>query len=289
VEAAEAGRTAPFCDAGHRAPGYDAAITNRRGRNVKKIVVFDGSGRKRHTQGAALQFLRNLQALGDVEYEIVALRDHRIETCRGCQACFDSGEERCPLHDDRDVLIAKMEAADGVVWATPNYSFQVSGTMKTFLDRLGFVFHRPRFFGKTWTSIVCQGIYGGGRIVKYLDFVGGGLGFNAVKGSCLTTRVPITAEARRKIDRTLAGHARRFHQRLARPAFAAPTLFKLMIFRMGRTSMKISRDPASRDYAHYRDKGWFESDYWYPVPLSVVKKAAGRLFDLVAGGMASRA
>jgi hypothetical protein len=50
--------------------------------------------------------------------------------------------------------------------------------MKIFLDRLGFVFHRPRFFGKAFTSIVAQGIYGGNKIVGYLDFVGMGLGFN---------------------------------------------------------------------------------------------------------------
>ena len=88
------------------------------------------------------------------------------------------------MKDDRDVLIEKMMASDGVVFASPNYSFQVSAIMKTFLDRLGFVFHRPRFFGKTFTSIVAQGIYGGNKIVKYLDFVGNGLGFNTVKGSC---------------------------------------------------------------------------------------------------------
>jgi multimeric flavodoxin WrbA len=64
--------------------------------------------------------------------------------------------------------------------------------MKIFLDRLGFVFHRPRFFGKTFTSIVVQGIYGGPKIVEYLDFVGDGLGFNVVKGSCVTSMEPIT-------------------------------------------------------------------------------------------------
>jgi multimeric flavodoxin WrbA len=87
------------------------------------------------------------------------------------------------LKDDRDVLIEKVMASDGVVFASPNYSFQVSAIMKTFLDRLGFAFHRPRFFGKTFTSIVAQGIYGGNKIVDYLDFVGFGLGFNTVKGS----------------------------------------------------------------------------------------------------------
>ena len=54
-----------------------------------------------------------------------------------------------------------MMASDAVVFASPNYSFQVSAIMKLFLDRLGFVFHRPRFHGKTSTSIVVQGIFGG--------------------------------------------------------------------------------------------------------------------------------
>jgi multimeric flavodoxin WrbA len=46
-----------------------------------------------------------------------------------------------------------MMKSDGVVFASPNYSFHVSAIMTTFLDRLGFVFHRPRFFGKTSTSV----------------------------------------------------------------------------------------------------------------------------------------
>jgi hypothetical protein len=37
-----------------------------------------------------------------------------------------------------------------------------------------------------------------------------------------------------------------------------------------------------RDYAYYRDKGWFESDYFYPTRLGVLKKAAGRWFDSFA-------
>jgi multimeric flavodoxin WrbA len=70
------------------------------------------------------------------------------------------GEEFCPLKDDRDVMIEKMTASDGVVFATPNYSFQVSALMKIFLDRLGFVFHRPRFFD----SIATRKAKKGGRI-----------------------------------------------------------------------------------------------------------------------------
>ena len=153
---------------------------------MKRVTAFVGSARKKFTYAAARQFLDNLEALGGVESEMVVLSDYRLGACRGCKACFMTGEEFCPYHDDRDVLIAKMKASDGVVFATPNYSFHVSANTKLFLDRLGYVFHRPCFFGKTFTSIVAQGFYGGGAIVKYLDFVGNGLGFNSVKGSCFT-------------------------------------------------------------------------------------------------------
>jgi multimeric flavodoxin WrbA len=247
----------------------------------QRVTAFVGSARKKYTYDAVCQFLDDLKALGDVECEIVTLSDYRIETCRGCQLCFEKGEEFCPLKDDRDVLFEKVRVSDGVVLASPNYSFQVSAIMKIFLDRFGFAFHRPRYFGKTFTSIVAQGIYGGNKLVRYLDFVGKGLGFNTVKGTCVTALNPMTEKEAQKRDRALASQSRRFHERLMKPAFPVPTLIKLMAFRMGRTSVRLELDDSSRDYRHYKDKGWFESDYFYPVRLGPLKKLAGGLFDSI--------
>jgi multimeric flavodoxin WrbA len=255
---------------------------------MKRITAFVGSARKKHTHNAVQQFMSNLQSLGDVEYEIVALSDYRIGTCRGCKLCLNKGEEFCPLKDDRDMLIEKMQSSDGVVFASPNYSFQVSAIMKIFLDRLGFVFHRPRFFGKTFTNIVVQGIYGGRKTVKYLDFVGSGLGFNTVKGSCINSMEPMTDKQQKKTDRVLAQHSRKFYERLVKSASSVPTLVKLMIFRMSRTSIKLMLDESWRDYAFYRDKGWFESNYYYPTRLGVLKKVAGRFFDSFAKSRARK-
>lgn len=246
---------------------------------MKRVTAFIGCASKKHTYSAVRQFLNSLQSLEDVEYEIVALSDYKVEACRGCKTCFIKGEEFCPLKDDRDVLIGKMMASDGVVFASPNYSYQVSAIMKTFLDRLGFVFHRPRFFGKVFTSIVVQGIYGGPKIVEYLDFVGSGLGFNVVRGSCVTALEPMSEKEQQKIDNILAAHSRRFHDRLSQPPYPVPSLFKLMLFRKSRTSIRLMLDENYRDYTYYRDKGRFESDYFYPARLNVFKKAAGRLFD----------
>jgi multimeric flavodoxin WrbA len=246
---------------------------------MKTVTAFVGSARKRYTHHAVVQFLSNLESMGDIEYEIVRLSDYRLQACRGCKVCFEKGEERCPLKDDRDVLIEKMMASDGVVFASPNYSFHVSAIMKTFLDRLGFAFHRPRFFGKTFTSIVTQGFYGGDKIVDYFDFVGGGLGFNTVKGSCITALEPMSEKEQHKMDKVLARQARRYYAKLEKPGYPVPTLFKLLIFRFGRTKMKVELDDSSRDYTYFADRGWLESDYFYPTSLGMLKKGAGKLFD----------
>jgi multimeric flavodoxin WrbA len=53
-----------------------------------------------------------------------------LQRCRGCKLCLDKGEEFCAFKDDRDLLIEKMMTSDGVDFASPNYSFQVSAFMQ---------------------------------------------------------------------------------------------------------------------------------------------------------------
>ena len=246
---------------------------------MKRVTAFVGSAHKKNTHNAAAQFLENLQALGDVEYEIVTLSNYKLGICRGCRVCFKKGEEFCPLKDDRDVLFDKIKVSNGVIFASPNYSWQMSGIMKVFLDRFGFAIHRPRYFGKAFTSIVTQGIGHGNEIVKYFDFLGQSLGFNTLKGTCITALDPRTEKDQQKIDRTLAELSKRFYARLVKPAYPVPSWLMLAAFRMSRSSMKTMLDSRSRDYRYYAEKGWFESDYFYPTRLGPLKKAAGKLFD----------
>jgi len=252
----------------------------------KRVTVFVGSPQKGGaTYSAAQTFAENLDALGGVQTEIVRLPDYDIGVCRGCKLCMEKGEEYCPLKDDRDVLIEKMLASDGVVFAAPNYSFQVAATMKIFLDRLGFLFHRPRMHGKTFSAIAVQGIYGGGKVRKYLEFVGGGLGFNVVKGSVIRTLLPMTAEAIEKMDTSLAEHAVRFHEDLLLPPYRSPSLFSLAMFRMSRTAMGQSGREGTRDFDYYTDRGWFDSDYYYETRLNPLKRAVGALADWAVARM----
>ncbi len=51
--------------------------------------------------------------------------------------------------------------------------------------------------------------------------------------------------------------------------------------------MRLETDDSFVDYRYYTERGWFESDYFYPTHLGVVKKGAGRLVDAVAARMAA--
>lgn len=246
-----------------------------------KVTAFIGSARKKHTYNATEKFLQKMQSLGDIEYEIVPLNDYNLGTCKGCKLCFDKGEELCQYKDDRDKLIAKIINSDGVIFSSPNYSFNVSALMKIFLDRLGFLFHRPCFFGKAFTCIVAQGIYRGEEIVKYFNFIGNGLGFNVVKGCCIRSLEPMTEKGENKINKIIDRQSKRFYSRLIKKKFPAPSLLKLMIFRTARSSMKLMLDESFKDYRYYKENGWFESDYYYPIKLNALKKITGKYFDML--------
>jgi multimeric flavodoxin WrbA len=238
-------------------------LLEREALKLKKVTVFIGSPRKQATYRAVQEFEENLRSYAEIDFEYVFLKDYHLEYCTGCKLCFDKGEEYCPSKDDRDLLLEKINNSDGVIFATPNYSFQVTALMKNFLDRLAFVFHRPRFFGKTFTVIVTQGIFGGASIVKYLENVGENFGFHVAKGCILRTLEPRTELQQKKISQEIKKASARFYKELSRQTPPTPSFFRLMLFRMSSTSIMTLLDEKYRDYRYYKEKGWFDSDYFH--------------------------
>ena len=257
---------------------------------VKKVTLFLGTPRKGATYQAVQEFVANLNTYTEIDWEYVCLNDYNLNTgkCKGCKLCFNKGEEYCSFNDDRDLLLEIMNNSDGVVLATPNYSFQVTALMKNFIDRLSFVLHRPRFFGKALTVIVAQGVFGGSSIVKYLESVGGDWGFQVVKGCCLTAIEPRTVVEQEKITQEIKKAAARFYKGLMRPTLPAPSFFRLFKFRISRTMMMGIQDETYRDYRYYKEKGWDKSDYYYDVSLGFIKKLTGRFIDYLGNRMVAK-
>ena len=255
---------------------------------MKKVTIFIGTQRKQATYQAVQEFIINLKSHVEIDFEYVFLSDYNLGNCEGCKLCFNKGEEYCSLKDDQELLLEKMNKSDGVIFATPNYAFHVTALMKNFLDRMAFTLHRPRFFGKAFTAIVVQGIYGGTKIVKYLETIGGSLGFHVAKGCCLTALEPRTATEQKKITREINKASARFYKELMRPTPPIPSFFRIMMFRITRTSIMVTQDEKFRDYRYFKEKGWFQSDYYYDTQLGFIKKLAGCFFDFLGKRMMAK-
>jgi len=248
-------------------------------KEIKKVTAIIGSARKKATFHAVQEFERNLKEFDKcIEFDYIFLYDTHLEFCKGCLACIGYGEKLCPLKDDRDMILNKLRQSDGVIFASPNFSFQVTAIFKNFLDRFSFVYHRPEFFGKTMTAIVTQGWRGGQEILKYLETMGENLGFTKSKGCVLTTLDPMTELQKKRLKIEIKKTASRFYEQLSGNNYPVPTLFRLMMFRIGRKYVQ-NIDQKFRDYHYYNEKGWFKSGYYYQVRIGFFKSLFGFLFD----------
>ena len=100
---------------------------------MKRVLVISSSLRKdSNSEQLAVSFADGASSAGH-EVELVSLRDKEIRFCVGCLACQKT--QRCFMHDDADAIREKMLYADVLVFATPIYYYEMSGILKTLLDR----------------------------------------------------------------------------------------------------------------------------------------------------------
>lgn len=105
---------------------------------MKKVLIISTSPRKGSNSDAlAAAFAEGARKSGH-EVEVVSLRGKTVQFCRGCFACQET--QRCVIHDDADALRQKALEADVLVFATPIYYYEMSGQLKTLLDRFNPLF-----------------------------------------------------------------------------------------------------------------------------------------------------
>ena len=101
---------------------------------MKKVIVISTSLRRgSNSDMLADQFVEGAKAAGN-EVEKISLVGKNIQFCKGCLACQKLG--RCVINDDVNDIMARVLKADVVAWATPIYYYEMSGQMKTLIDRM---------------------------------------------------------------------------------------------------------------------------------------------------------
>ena len=111
---------------------------------MKRVIVISTSLRKgSNSDMLADQFAEGAKAAGH-EVEKISLVGKDIQFCRGCMACQKLG--RCVIQDDVNAIMARVLESDVVVWATPIYYYEMSGQMKTLIDRMNAMYEQDYRF-----------------------------------------------------------------------------------------------------------------------------------------------
>ncbi len=106
---------------------------------MKKVLIISTSLRANSNSDALAQSFAQGAIEEGNEVECVSLRDKTIQFCKGCLACTRT--LRCVIKDDAPEIVDKMFRADVIVFATPIYYYEMSGQMKTLLDRANPLFN----------------------------------------------------------------------------------------------------------------------------------------------------
>ena len=115
---------------------------------MKKVVIISTSLRAgSNSEILARRFMEGAVEAGhDVQW--ISLKGKSIAFCKGCLACQKTG--KCVIHDDALAIADAVSEADVVVWATPIYYYELSGQMKTLIDRMNSLYVRENRFREVY-------------------------------------------------------------------------------------------------------------------------------------------
>jgi len=102
---------------------------------LKRVLILASSPRKNSNSTIlALKAAEGVKAEGG-EADVVEIGHLKIAPCNACDSCLTKPEAGCVIKDDMQPLYAKIRAAQGIIFATPVYWFNMSAQMKLVIDR----------------------------------------------------------------------------------------------------------------------------------------------------------
>jgi multimeric flavodoxin WrbA len=106
-----------------------------------KIIALNGSPRKKWNTATLLQKALDGAASQGAKTELIHLYDLNYKGCISCFACKTLGGKsygKCVVQDDLASIFRRIEQADAILMGSPIYWGDISGEMKSFLERLMF-------------------------------------------------------------------------------------------------------------------------------------------------------
>ncbi|MBN2006725.1 MAG: flavodoxin family protein [Anaerolineae bacterium] len=253
-----------------------------------KILALIGSYRKKGNTARIVQLVEaRMQVLAarhatPLEFETLFLGDMDIRPCRGCRACFDRGEDACALKDDVPLIRVKMDAADGLLLASPVYVDDVSGLVKNWMDRLAYLCHRPALDGKCAYPLATVGGGATGHTLRTMNAALLTWGYHLVGQTGLKMGALASAEELLCYQPAADKVADRLFRAVDQQQALRPSFVSLLAFKVQQLAWK-REPPGSYDYAYWQAQGWLVPGctFFLTHRANPVKVALARLMGAV--------
>jgi len=105
-------------------------------KTLRRVLILAASPRKNgNSTILALKAAEGAKAEGG-EADVVSISHLKIAPCNACNSCITKPEAGCVIKDDMQTLYQKLKDAQGIIFATPIYWFNMSAQMKLLIDRV---------------------------------------------------------------------------------------------------------------------------------------------------------
>ncbi|MGO9951956.1 MAG: flavodoxin family protein [Dissulfurispiraceae bacterium] len=106
-----------------------------------RVIAFNGSPRKHWNTATLLEKALDGAKSQGAKTKLIHLYDLNYKGCISCFACKAKGGKsygKCSVTDDLKSIFDKIELADTLIFGSPIYLGNVTGEMRSFLERLVF-------------------------------------------------------------------------------------------------------------------------------------------------------
>lgn len=235
-----------------------------------KVLAIIGSPRKGESYKLTQELEKRLTKHEDIEFETIMLRDYNIGSCTGCHLCIMKEGQVCPLKDDTHAIEDKMKEADGIILITPLYSLHVTALMKSFIDHLSYLWHRPRYFGRK-AMVVATGGGNFNGTLKYMSTVAKAWGFHVTAKLGVPHLEALMPKFRQKVEAQIDKQCEWFYDSIKENKLPVPGIGDLMWFEMWKGNSIVCKESLPADYPYWKERGWIDGSYFYATKISYWK------------------
>ncbi len=238
---------------------------------MKKILVIAGSQKKKGAGAKAVEVFKSKFDSDQYSFETVFLSDYEINSCKGCTICFKKTE--CIIKDGVATIIEKMKFADAIIFVTPIYSMNIPGLLKTFIDRISYMHHKPALYEKHSFIIVTTDIGGVKPISFYMKYMMNAFCiYNTGHIGIIAKKILKDDEYNSQISNKMTIEAIRLKKLLSRGTNYKPKFTQIIRFNLWKNSAVLKKNLYPGDYDYWKEKGWLDKDYFYPIKMNLFQK-----------------